>query len=316
MNRIDRLQAILIQLQSKKITKAQELADRFEISLRTVYRDIRALEEAGVPVGAEAGIGYFLMDGYHLPPVAFTTQEAQALLMGAKIVEKMTDNSVGSAFQSAMYKIKSVLKNSSKEHLDVLEKNISILKTIPSSSRLFDSHFLIDIQQAIVQKNVVTIEYYSYHSNEMHTRNIEPIGLLHYGFGWHVIAFCQLRNAYRDFRADRIKSLTITPKPFQNLPHHSLPEYLQSIAKVKNLQEVVVYFEKSVVRHIGEQKYFYGFIGEEECDHRIRMHFLTSYIDAMAHWLLMYTHQATVEQPAYLYDKMKKLAQDIQEHYL
>ena len=68
MNRIDRLTAILVQLQSKKVVTAKEIADRFEISLRTVYRDVRALEDAGVPIGAEAGKGYFIMDGYHLPP--------------------------------------------------------------------------------------------------------------------------------------------------------------------------------------------------------------------------------------------------------
>ena len=90
MNRIDRLTAILIQLQTKKVVKAQEIADRFNISLRTVYRDIRALEEAGVHIGAEAGIGYFL-ENYHLPPVMFTTEEASALMLGAKLIEKMSD---------------------------------------------------------------------------------------------------------------------------------------------------------------------------------------------------------------------------------
>ncbi len=80
MNRIDRLSAILIQLQSKQVVKAQEVADRFGISLRTVYRDIKSLEEAGIPIGAEAGKGYFIMDGYHLPPVMFTKEEASALL--------------------------------------------------------------------------------------------------------------------------------------------------------------------------------------------------------------------------------------------
>lgn len=89
MNRIDRLSAILIQLQSKKIVRAQEIADRFEISLRTVYRDIRALEEAGVPIGAEAGIGYFLMEGYNLPPVRFSKEEAGSILMATKLAEKI-----------------------------------------------------------------------------------------------------------------------------------------------------------------------------------------------------------------------------------
>lgn len=101
MNRIDRLTAILIQLQSKKIVKAEEIANRFEISLRTVYRDVKALMEAGVPIGSEGGIGYFIVDGYHLPPVMFNQEEASAMLMAGKLVEKMTDLSVRKAFESA-----------------------------------------------------------------------------------------------------------------------------------------------------------------------------------------------------------------------
>jgi len=93
MNRIDRVSAILIHLQTKKIVKAQEIADRFSISLRTVYRDIKALEESGVPVGGEAGVGYQLMEGYRLPPVMFTKEEAIAFLTAEKMVEILTDAS-------------------------------------------------------------------------------------------------------------------------------------------------------------------------------------------------------------------------------
>ena len=89
MNRIDRLTAMLVHLQSKKVVKAEEMANRFEISLRTVYRDVKALMEAGVPIGSEAGKGYFIVDGYHLPPVMFTQDEASSMLLAGKFVEKM-----------------------------------------------------------------------------------------------------------------------------------------------------------------------------------------------------------------------------------
>ena len=102
MNRLDRLTAILIHLQSKRVVRASEIADRFEISLRTVYRDIRSLEEAGVPIGAEAGVGYFL-ENYHLPPVMFTNAEASALVFGGKFIEKMADSSLQEPFTSALF---------------------------------------------------------------------------------------------------------------------------------------------------------------------------------------------------------------------
>ena len=91
MNRIDRLAAIVIQLQSKRLVKAQEIAEKFSISLRTVYRDIHALEEAGVPVNGEAGIGYRLMEGYKLPTVMLDQDEASALLTAAKFMQSMSD---------------------------------------------------------------------------------------------------------------------------------------------------------------------------------------------------------------------------------
>src|SRR6187431_2755844 len=126
MNRIDRLTAILIQLQTKRIVKAEEISDRFEISLRTVYRDVKALMEAGVPIGSEAGKGYFIVDGYHLPPVMFTQAEASSLMMAGKLVEKMTDKSIQHEFDSALNKIRAVLHDEEKEHLENLQAHIEV----------------------------------------------------------------------------------------------------------------------------------------------------------------------------------------------
>src|SRR6186713_2121619 len=118
MNRIDRLTAILIHLQTKRVVKAEEIADRFEMSLRTVYRDVKALMEAGVPIGSEAGKGYFIVDGYHLPPVMFNQEEASAMLMAGKLVEKLTDQSIRNAFESSLQKIKSVLNEAERDHME------------------------------------------------------------------------------------------------------------------------------------------------------------------------------------------------------
>src|SRR5678816_2613752 len=120
MNRIDRLAAILIQLQSRPLVKAQDIATKFSISLRTVYRDVKALEESGVPVIGEAGSGYTIMEGYRLPPVMFTQEEASALLLGAKLAEYLSDESIKKHFNAALFKIKAVLRTSDKEHMDQL----------------------------------------------------------------------------------------------------------------------------------------------------------------------------------------------------
>src|ERR1700728_2259110 len=128
MNRIDRVSAILIQLQSRRVVKASDIAERFNISLRTVYRDVRTLEEAGIPIIGEAGVGYSIMDGYRLPPVTFTKEEATAFLTAEKFVEKLTDASTVANHKSAMYKIRAILRTAEKNLLEEIDNSIAVLK--------------------------------------------------------------------------------------------------------------------------------------------------------------------------------------------
>jgi len=245
MNRLDRLTAILIQLQSKKIVKAEEIAKRFEISLRTVYRDVKSLMEAGVPIGSEAGTGYFIVDGYHLPPVMFSQEEASSMLLASKLVEKMADDSVRKAFESALMKIKSVLNDDGKDGLDMLQSSVMVSKRVEKPSD-FPNNFLTDIQKALINKEVLEIEYHST-QEEITQREIEPIGIQYYSEHWHLIGWCRMRNGYRDFRADRIKSLMNGNKKFDARNLISLQEYLQTLMEsYKGLEKAILLFDKSV----------------------------------------------------------------------
>lgn len=315
MNRIDRLTAILIQLQSKRVVKAEEIADRFEISLRTVYRDVKALMEAGVPIGSEAGKGYFIVDGYNLPPVMLTQEEASAILVAGKFVEKMTDQSIMKAFESALLKIKSVLKDAEKDHLEHLESYIEVGRP-PGTEQDFPNAFLTDIQQAIVNKEALEIEYLANYSEEITKRCLEPIGLFYYSASWHLIAWCRLRNDYRDFRADRIQSLKRTGDKFDNRNLLSLQEYLKTVTHAnQELQRVVVLFEKRSAKFIGTQKHTYGYVSEEDLGDKVRMTFLTGYVRSIARWLLLFGNKATVESPDHLKDVMLEFLEELNMHY-
>ena len=316
MNRIDRLTAILIQLQTKRVVKAEEIADRFEISLRTVYRDVKALMEAGVPIGSEAGKGYFVVAGYHLPPVMFNQEEASALMLAGKLVEKMTDQSIRKAFESALLKIKSVLNDAEKDHLENLQSVVQVWRQPRTREPEFPDHFLTGIQRAVVQKEILEIEYYS-NDHATTKRELEPIGLFYYSGGWHLIAWCRMRNDYRDFRADRIKSLRSTGMKFENNNLLSLQEYFKEMStRNREVEEVILLFDKSAVRYMNDQKYMYGFISQTEQGDKMRLLFFTGYVSGMAHWLLTFGNSVEIEKPEKLKTMIRERIEELQAHYL
>lgn len=313
MNRIDRLHAILTHLQSKKKVKAREVADRFQISLRTVYRDVKALEESGVPVIGEAGSGYTIMEGYRLPPVMFTQEEASALLMGAKLAEQLTDASVKKYFDAALFKIKAILRTTDKDYVDQLTDHIEVLQSrLPADHT--SNQYLAAMQKAIVDKKVIFLRYQANSHEEITERLVEPIGLCYYSLNWHLIGWCRLRNGYRDFRLSRIVRVQLKEETFKNA-HPSLKEYIKTMTWNSDLQEVVVRFKKNVTRHIQDQKYFYGFVREEDAGESVRMHFLTTSLNGFGRWLLMFTNSVCIESPVALSDVTKRLATDAFEHY-
>ena len=316
MNRIDRLTAILIQLQSKKIVKAEEIAKRFEISLRTVYRDVKALMEAGVPIGSEAGTGYFIVDGYHLPPVMFSQDEASAMMLAGKLVERMTDQSVRTAFDGALLKIKSVLNEAQKDHLESLQDHIEVLRprmSLPAQS----GNFLTDLQKAVAGKQVVYIDYFSNNQNEQTQRKIEPIGLFYYSAAWHLIAWCRLRNGFRDFRCDRIKELKETGEIFEPRSISTMQEYFNSLQQANTeMKSATILFDKKEARYVNNSRHYFGFVSEEDVDGQVRMKFLTTDFQMVARWLLSYGRGIEIESPEELKNIVLQLVEELQEHYL
>ncbi len=316
MNRIDRISAILIMLQTKRVIKAEEIAKRFEISKRTVYRDIRALEEAGVPIGAEAGVGYYLTEGYHLPPVMFTKSEASSMLTAEKLVEKFTDHSIEKNFKSALDKIKSVLPLSDKDFLELLTPQIAILQHEISSGTDFPNNFLCDIQHALAAKRVLKVDYYAHYSDELtEGRMVEPIGICYYGFAWHLIGYCRLRKDYRDFRIDRIKNLSLTDEKF--IPDNRIPlhEFLQGLYQTNNLEPVVIRFDKSIISLVEKPRYYYGYVDEKDLGNQIEMYFMIDSLEYIARWIIMHGNKAEIISPSKLKDNVKALAKELYLHY-
>ena len=307
MNRIDRISAILIQLQSRRVVKAGDIASRFNISLRTVYRDIKTLEEAGVPLIGEAGVGYALVEGYRLPPVMFTKEEATAFITAEKFVEKLTDAAIGDHYRSAMYKVRAILKSTEKDMLEDIDQNIAVLKG-RSRQNTLKTDSLQTIINSIANKELLAITYFAHHSQELTQRTVEPVGVFYMEGYWHLIAFCHIRNDYRDFRVDRIRSLTVTGQTFVNR-HPTLKEYIaQMVRERKEVNAVVIRVEKNMARHLIEQKYYWGFVSEQEKGDYIEMTFLTECIDYFSRWYFMFADKAEIVDCPELAEKLRNYA--------
>lgn len=221
--RLSRLTAILTQLQTKRLLTASELASKFSVSNRTIYRDIKALEQAGVPILTEDGKGYSLMEGYRIPPVMFTESEANALITAEQLILKNKDASFVKEYTEAILKIKSVLRSNTKDKANLLSNRIVFRQNIENDRT---SNYLATLQLALTNFNLTKINYHSTETNQTTERTIEPFAIYSTKENWLLIAFCRLRKDFRTFRLDRILKLNVLNEQFE--PHKmTLQEYFE-----------------------------------------------------------------------------------------
>ncbi len=209
--RLTRLTDVLTQLQSKKILTAREIAEKHQISIRTVYRDIRTLERSGIPIVTIEGKGYSIMQGFNLPPVMFTESEANAMITAEQIIAGNKDKSLIEEYQNAVAKVKAILRYSQKEKVALLSERIVVRKKDENQNT---SNYLMIIQEAVTNFKLIKISYESL-QNKKTERLVEPFALYSTQENWLLIAYCRLRKDFRVFRLDRIKKLQVQHQQFE-----------------------------------------------------------------------------------------------------
>src|SRR5688572_16133736 len=213
MNRIDRLFAILLTLQHKRRLRAQDLARQFEISKRTIYRDMSALNQMGIPITALPGEGFELVEGYYLSPLMFTEKEAVALLLGSRLLTQQSAGSLSQSAVSALAKIKVALPESVRARSEELAGIVGFIT--PKAKFDLDDPQLLLIQRAIQQKRVLHLRYRGYQKEEITTRDVEPHQLFYADGVWYLEAYCRLRKGIRDFRLSRMETVETRPETFR-----------------------------------------------------------------------------------------------------
>ena len=220
MRRADRLFQIVQFLHPKRTITAKQLAHHLEVSERTIYRDIQDLSLSGVPITGEAGVGYRLMKGFHLSPLMFTEEELAALMIGARMVQAWTDQSLARAANHAMAKIEHVIPDHLKPEL---ERQEIMVPNFPFGSH-FDEELTI-FRGAIKQLQKIRFDY-AREDGEQSVRIVHPLGLFFWGKVWTLVGWCELRDQFRHFRLDRMDNITQLYTPFKILAGRTLQDYL------------------------------------------------------------------------------------------
>ncbi|AHF89920.1 transcriptional regulator [Opitutaceae bacterium TAV5] len=294
MNRVDRLLAQILFLQSRRVVTAGEMAGHFGLSVRTIYRDLAALGEAGVPIVAEAGVGYALRRGYLLPPVNFTPGEADALAVGGLLVERFTDDSVATQMRSAVAKVRAVLSRGDQDRLSRLERALATTASPPHPAQAS----LDLIQRALAGRQVLQFRYQGAGRHEPEPRTAEPHGLIHYLERWHLIAWCRLRRAYRDFRTDRMSEVLATRENFIPRPDFDLATFMRETMPAPTLKARVTFAPLAADRV--KREWWQGIVDEKPVEGGTVFTLAAVEWERLAGWLLSFGTAATVLEPAAL----------------
>jgi predicted DNA-binding transcriptional regulator YafY len=233
--RADRLLALLELLRGRPVSTAASLAATLEVSIRTVYRDIDALVATGVPVRGEAGVGYTLEAGYHLPPLNLTADEAEALALGARVLAIWSDEAVAAQAAAALAKIRAVLPASGQTGVDQ-----HIFWAPQWVERFAPKVDLLELKRAAQGRRVLMIEYEALNGVRS-TRTVRPLSINFFGPVWLLAAWCELADDFRCFRLDRIDSMMTTGATFR----HEDGKRIADFKRIKSEEVRIAEFETS-----------------------------------------------------------------------
>lgn len=218
MRRADRLFQLLQLIRGRRLSTAAWLAQRMEVSVRTVYRDVAALQAQGVPIEGEAGVGYRVGRDYSLPPLMFTPEQAQALVASVRIAQSRLDPALAAQAEDALGKILSVLPSDSRAAADRLP--------IHAASRPHEAPVLRklgDLRRAIERRRLVHLDY-SDVAGQPSQRTVRPLVCIYWDSAWTLSAWCELRGDFRQFRIDRIQGMDIDARTFVDEPGKMLAD--------------------------------------------------------------------------------------------
>jgi predicted DNA-binding transcriptional regulator YafY len=312
MNRTDRLLALVLEIRLRGSVRAEDLAKTFSTSKRTIYRDIQALSEAGVPIVSMMGQGYQLGEGYFLPPLAFTHDEATLLVLGLSAIDKSFDKDYRQKVEDARRKILGVLSENTRTHVDFLEQRLMLgsPQVLPPS----ELEALQLLRRAILLGQTVQFRYFTRYPGDgkVSLRQADPYGLACLNNIWYMTGYCHLRKDRRIFRLSRMEVLTLTAKHFQHPPDYHIQDSAQ---RDDLIIEVQVLFNEEVLPWVNEESLFF-IERKEPHEDGMLVTLRVRHIDEVFQWVLSWGAQARVLAPLELQERLKAEAHNLLKNYL
>lgn len=315
MNKTERQLAITLELQRTRLIRAEDLASQFETSVRTIYRDIQALSEAGVPIAGAPGHGYSLMEGYFLPPVSFTTEEAVSLLMGAQFIEQRWDTAYGMQARSAHRKIEAILPENVRKASARVQETMRLLHPAEPDTASRVKTYLHDIRHAILEQHKISFTYVKnlpeMDGKRSMQRVVSPYGLSLVREHWMLVAKCDLRQDIRHFRLSRMSELSVLEDTFLLPPDFDLNRYK---SRDNRDEHVLIRAKVEVADKIKELLYFY-IDDVKEREEYIYVDFRVRDSEEILHHLLGMGGEIEVLEPASLRARIREIAKNMLKHY-
>ncbi|MBP1963840.1 helix-turn-helix transcriptional regulator [Paenibacillus aceris] len=315
MNKTDRLLAIVLELQSREVIRGEDLAALFETSVRTIYRDIQALSEAGVPIIGAPGTGYSLMEGYFLPPISFTVEEAVTLLIGADFIEQRFDDEYRLRAQAARRKIEAILSEGVRNETSRVRKTLRLLSPSKPVTLSKERQYFEKIRRSILDKRKIRFHYLKgmadSKGNHHSDRTVAPYGLVLVEGSWMLVAHCDLRQEVRHFRLSRMTELLELEDRFEQPTQFNLREYQPS--DDRHLQ-VRLRFNHDVVDKVKESNN--RFIEEmEEHQDGLDVILRVRQLDELLQWVLGWGANVRVVEPESFRNRIREEAEKMLKRY-
>lgn len=295
--RFDRLLKLFFLMQSKSVVTMAELQTRFEKSRRTIYRDIKGLESAGVPIVYEPATGYSIMEGFRIQPSRFSQEEVLSLTISEKIMQQHQTQFVKQHFDSALIKIKGSFLMHQKDELVDLADKLHVSDPLIAAGYL--PNIIDTLLKCTIKKITAEIAYIKSSEIDPVTRKIEPVGLFFESNFWYVLAFCHLRRDYRNFRLDRVKKVVLSAEPFTS-SHLTINE-LRNKNNTDTITKISIKVDRQFAHYLFWEKQSFGFKSEITADNDVFMHFdCPMHPTSFVRWFMKFADLGEIIEPANL----------------